>query len=77
MDYYEYNHWSEWRARANAAKQQAGYCCQVCNRNSSEVTLDAHHCIYDRLGNERPEDIIVLCHNRHELYEIHKKLHAT
>ena len=61
----------EWRIRANEAKRKAGYRCQVCNRNNN--TLDAHHRTYDRLGNEAPEDITVLCRDCHALFEENKK----
>lgn len=72
LDYYEYIASSEWKQKANAAKERAGYRCQVCNRHKKEVVLDAHHRTYERLGNERPEDITVLCRDCHELYETNK-----
>lgn len=73
INYYAYIESEEWRQRANAAKLRAGYRCQVCNRPSSEVTLDAHHRTYERLGDELPEDITVLCRGCHELYETRRK----
>ena len=63
----------EWRLRATEAKELAGWRCQVCNRHKSEVILDAHHRTYERLGDERPEDITVLCRDCHGLYESNKK----
>lgn len=69
VDYYEYIRSPQWRRRADAAKRAAGDRCQVCNRHKSEVTLDAHHRTYERLGHERPEDVTVLCRDCHELYE--------
>jgi hypothetical protein len=62
-----------WKARATTAKKRAGWRCQVCNKSAAETTLDAHHRTYERLGNERPEDITVLCRNCHELYEKAKR----
>ena len=70
VDYYEYINSPEWRRRANAAKALAGYRCRVCNRHADEVVLNAHHRTYERLGNEDPDDITVLCRNCHELYEL-------
>jgi hypothetical protein len=70
-NYYKYIASPAWRAKADAAKERAGYRCQVCNRG--DVQLDAHHRTYDRLGHERPEDITVLCHDCHELYETNKR----
>jgi hypothetical protein len=72
-DYYTYIRSPQWRKKADAAKARAGYRCQVCNRPASEITLDAHHRTYERLGNERPEDITVLCRDCHSLFEENKK----
>jgi len=68
IDYHKYINSSEWRAKADAAKQRVGFRCQVCNRPSSEVQLDAHHRTYERLGNELPGDITVLCRDCHTLF---------
>lgn len=72
-DYYEYIQSGEWREKAEAAKRRSGQRCQVCNRPRSEVTLDAHHRTYERLGEELPEDITVLCRGCHELYETNRR----
>ncbi len=77
VNYYEYIQSAEWRQKAHEAKQRAGYRCQVCNRPATEVVLDAHHRTYERLGNEHPEDITVLCRNCHELYEHNRKAPYT
>lgn len=69
VDYRTYIASPEWKAKADAAKERAGYRCRVCNRGGR---LDAHHRTYERLGHERDEDITVLCHNCHELYERNK-----
>lgn len=69
-DYYEYINSPEWRARADAAKERAKYRCQLCN---SPDRLEAHHRTYERLGNEWPEDITVLCHDCHERYSTDDK----
>lgn len=72
--YEEYIKSQEWREKAEEAKAKAGNRCQVCNRSRAEVQLDAHHRTYERLGNELPEDITVLCRDCHQLYEDSKKL---
>jgi hypothetical protein len=73
VDYYEYIASPEWHAKAEAAKARVGYRCQLCNSGRDDgAVLDAHHRTYERLGHERPEDITVLCHECHELYERHK-----
>lgn len=74
VDYYTYIQSDSWRQKANQAKQHAGYRCQICNRPAAEVQLDAHHRTYERLGDEAPEDITVLCRDCHSLYEANKKL---
>ena len=58
-----------WKQCADAAKARAGWRCQVCNKSSTQVALDAHHRTYERLGRERDADITVLCH------ECHAKFH--
>lgn len=73
LNYYEYIQSPAWKKKADAAKRDADYRCQVCNRHKDEVTLDAHHRTYARLGHERPEDITVLCRDCHELFETNKK----
>ena len=76
-DYHTYIQSAEWKATAAAAKEAAGWRCQICNRPSTAVTLDAHHRTYERLGHERPEDITVLCRDCHELYESNRKARAN
>lgn len=73
-NYYEYIQSNVWKAKADAAKKRAGYRCQLCNKGREDgAVLDAHHRTYERLGSERPEDITVLCHECHELYETNKR----
>lgn len=57
-----------WKKRAEAAKKRAGYRCQLCN---SDSVLHAHHRTYERLGCEKPADVIVLCS------KCHKKFHEV
>lgn len=72
-DYKSYLQSPEWKTRATAAKERAGYRCQLCNRSSKQVTLNVHHRTYAHLGNETPDDLTVLCEDCHELYEEHRK----
>jgi 5-methylcytosine-specific restriction endonuclease McrA len=55
-------HWL--RVRRDAL-ERAEYRCQVCNANK---TLDVHHRTYERLGNEAPADLTVLCRRCHERF---------
>jgi hypothetical protein len=69
-EYYAYIKSDAWKRRADAAKDRAGWRCQVCY---SDGLLDAHHRTYDRLGNEMDSDITVLCRECHKLYEFARK----
>jgi hypothetical protein len=73
VDYNQYINSDEWRAKATAAKERASWRCQVCNRSKEEVTLDAHHRTYERLGFEYEADITVLCRGCHGLFHEAKK----
>ena len=64
----------QWRARADAAIARAGGRCQVCNVDRWFSRLNVHHRTYERLGRERPEDLIVLCRHCHDLFHKHGKL---
>jgi hypothetical protein len=60
--YLRSDHWRETRA---AALERAEHKCQVC---AATKRLDVHHNTYERLGQERPADLVVLCrtcHDRH------------
>lgn len=71
--YREYIQSTAWRKKAEEAKARAGNRCQICNKSRAEVQLEAHHRTYERLGNELPEDITVLCRDCHQLYEDKKQ----
>lgn len=76
IDYKTYLESDAWRARADAAKRRAGYRCQLCNRSRTQVILNVHHRTYERLGNEQPDDLTVLCGDCHKTYEDHRKQNA-
>lgn len=63
--YKEYISSPAWKMKAQAAKERAGNRCMVCN---SDINIQAHHRTYERLGQELPEDITVLCAKCHELF---------
>ena len=71
-EYDPYIRSAAWRVKADAAKVRAGYRCQGCSRHSTQVHLDAYHRTVDRLGNERDDDITVLCRDCHRLFERNK-----
>lgn len=57
-----------WRETASAAVARAG----ACKKCGSVNNLDAHHKTYQRMGCERPGDIIVFCRPCHEMAELLK-----
>lgn len=60
-EYLKSQHWQETRQRAiEAAAAVCGYCFR---RN---IQLHVHHLTYERLGEERPDDLLVLCADCHE-----------
>lgn len=69
MPYDEYRRTKEWKQRARATKTRAGNRCALCNKPGP---LHAHHRTYERRGNERPDDLIALCPQCHQLYHDHK-----
>jgi 5-methylcytosine-specific restriction endonuclease McrA len=66
MGFAEYRMQPEWQARRSATLARAGYRCQTCGEN--DVRLDVHHNSYERYGDERPFDLIVLCARCHALF---------
>jgi 5-methylcytosine-specific restriction endonuclease McrA len=65
VDYATYIKTSRWKQRREEAKRRAGNRCLVCN---SGDRLEVHHRSYANLGNERPEDLTVLCADCHRRF---------
>jgi 5-methylcytosine-specific restriction endonuclease McrA len=61
-EYLKSAHWHEVRAEA---LRRAEYRCQVCN---ADKVLNVHHRTYERIGNERQADLVVLCVKCHKLF---------
>ncbi|MCE7986188.1 MAG: hypothetical protein DYG89_33850 [Caldilinea sp. CFX5] len=74
IEYNEYIKTEAWRQRAEAAKARAGQRCQICNRAAPRVTLTVHHRTFERLGQEQPEDLTVLCRSCYELYDKNRRM---
>lgn len=72
MPYRDYLQTPEWKETAKRKRQQAGKRCQLCN--ASGVQLDVHHRTYENRGHELDEDLIVLCHECHGIFEKAGKL---
>lgn len=71
--YAEYLRSAGWQARRQEALARAGYRCQVCNSTSR---LEVHHRTYANRGNERPEDLTVLCAACHGRFHEHGRMPA-
>lgn len=58
---------TEWVRRSNELRGFAEWKCEGCGRERTDTRpLDVHHLTYERLGNERAEDLVVLCRRCHE-----------
>src|SRR5947207_3117264 len=69
--YLRSDHWRETRL---GALDRAEHRCQVCNRTER---LDVHHRTYERIGEERPADLTVLCRRCHDLFHSGAKVNDT
>jgi hypothetical protein len=69
MNYNEYLQSAYWKERRYAALERAEFKCELCGEIDS---LDVHHKTYDRLGNEDPGDLIVMCKGHHWIEHIPK-----
>lgn len=69
VDYHAYLRSQAWRDKRAAAIRRAGGRCQMCYRQGP---LEVHHRTYERLGNERDEDLTVLCRSCHQLFHLQR-----
>ena len=68
--YHSYLQSSTWKERRSAKLQQAKYKCKRCGER---IGLQVHHLNYDRLGDERTDDLIVLCRACHWVADVERK----
>lgn len=62
--YKKYINSKEWYRKRERWLEQADYECQWCSRR--RCRLQVHHLTYERLFNERDDDVIVLCSTCHK-----------
>ena len=62
MSYKDYLKTEHWQKTRISALIKSGYKCQLCG---STHNLNVHHNTYKNRGNEKPEDLIVLCKDCH------------
>jgi len=67
VTYEEYLRSLRWRLKREERLKLDGYACQECGTTSEQYQLDVHHLTYERLGNERMEDLQTLCVLCHQL----------
>ena len=72
MPYREYLETPDWRERRRRHLLSAGNACQVCN--ATGVELHVHHRTYERLGEERYQDLIVLCRQCHQVFHDNRRI---
>lgn len=72
LPYDEYLQTPHWQEVRQGARLRAQYRCQVCN--SSDGQLHVHHRTYENRGDERPEDVILLCATCHDLFHKNGRL---
>lgn len=65
IDYQAYLASEHWQNMRRVALERAGNKCQLCGYGWN---LNVHHNCYDRLGNELPTDLCVLCRPCHERF---------
>ena len=71
FDYHAYLLSPEWKTKRDERVIAAGRRCQVCN---SPHLLECHHRTYERIGNELPEDLFVLCRECHQTFHDNGRL---
>lgn len=69
--YLETPHWRSFRRTVFAEQRRrlGQNRCERCPKNGSEFKLDVHHLTYERLGNEKVDDVQIICK------ECHDKIH--
>lgn len=63
----------KWHMMKESIRERDNYTCSDCGKNMSNdlYNLHTHHLTYERLGNEHPEDLVLLCADCH--YKKHSK----
>jgi len=65
QEYLESTHWKVFRRIVLAFWDQH---CSVCGSLQTSAALHIHHNSYDRIGEERLSDVVVLCPACHKLF---------
>lgn len=73
MPYVDYLRSDHWKRTRKDALERVNYRCQLCNKEGS---LHVHHRTYERRGEERPEDLTVLCADCHKMFHDNRRLQS-
>jgi hypothetical protein len=65
--YYEYIKSAAWKRKRQAAIKHHGICCKVCGTSQN---IGVHHLTYKNLGNEKMEDLTILCWEHHSEHHL-------
>jgi len=63
INYKDYLESDDWQDQRKRALHLANHKCQICG---GRFILQAHHKTYERLGEEKDEDLIILCQQCHK-----------
>jgi hypothetical protein len=74
-EYLEYIKSPEWRRKRRTLIRQRGRVCERCGQRSKAI--EVHHLTYERLGNERDEDLQLVCPECHPMADLMRKREMT
>ena len=74
--YDEYLRSDVWQYKRECALSRAGRKCERCGAKYG-VALEVHHLTYERFGNERMDDLEVLCKRCHEAADLQRTREAA
>lgn len=67
FDYQEYRKSGHWRLLRKKALERLGRKCSVCG-SIDEQKMTVHHLSYRNLGQERSDEVVVMCQDCHEYF---------
>ncbi len=62
----------QWRIKRTEILKSRGKVCEVCGQNLTNIPAHVHHKTYNNLGDEHPNDLLIVCEDCHKA--IHEEL---